>query len=70
MTGELSFLTLGVDFVLALLWLTLAGLALLWLAVAGGLVRSAVTLISSCGARVGRFSVQDIQLLRSMHIRP
>ena len=70
MTGVLSFLTLGVDFVLVLLWLTLGGLAFLWLAVVGGLVRSAVTLIWSCGARVGRLSVQDIQLLRSMHIRP
>jgi hypothetical protein len=70
MTGELSFMTLGVDFMLALLWLTMGGLAFLWLAVVGGLLRSAVTLIWSCGAWVGRFSVQDIQLLRSMHIRP
>ncbi len=70
MTGELSFLTLGVDFVLAFLWLTLAVLAFLWLAVVGGLLRGAVTLIWSCGDWVGRLSVQDIQLLRSMRIRP
>jgi hypothetical protein len=70
MIGELSFLTLGVDFALALMWLTLGGLAFLWVAVVGGLLRSAVTLIWPFRARVGGLSIRDIQLLRSMHIRP
>ena len=45
MTGELSFLTLGVDFVLAFLWLTLAVLAFLWLAVVG--IRSVFQIAST-----------------------
>jgi hypothetical protein len=68
--GEMSLLTLMVDFLLALLWLALGIAALLWLAVVGGLLRGAVALIWPCGGRTGRLSAPDTRFLRGMHIRP
>ena len=60
---------LMIDLLLGSLWLSLGLAAIIWLALIGGLMRSPLALVLPRGRRLGRLSVSDRRLLRSMHIR-